>query len=349
MQVLFFTLTLLAAWSAMSYYSWQDLRLNQWWDRLYQERRFDNAQIDAQLQSQHYRYFIHPKSAKKKTSSSTSTPSSMQEQEDDPKISRRDDIPLRLSAVRSFPETMRFPVEKALILQESTEGKRWQEAWKRLLHNLYGSYSFYQKAESADPDFPLSLLQQITAAIDLKNAASSEKDRVRSSLDLQTLQLDSPLCNQVWQEMLSQKQLPSDPIAIPSILRFVWFKDYLAAPEVSAVNIHYCEYPVLEAILGKKAALEIWKQRLGLLEHALANDASFQVDLIDHYYMQDHILQNLLRSCEEDLPFPYSDLRKYISFKTSIGGRENVETVVLSSRYGGKAQEFEIINPRYKN
>lgn len=349
MQVLIFTLSLLVAWSAMSYYSWQDLRLNQWWDRLYQERRFDALQIDAQLQSQHYRYFAHPGKKRKQKKDSPVVATSSVEQEDDPKISRRDDIPLRLSARRSFPENMRFPVEKAVILQENQHGKRWQEAWQRLLHNLYGSYAFYQVAQDQDKDIALQLLKQIITAIEKKSQTLEQKTSARSSLDLQSLQLEDPQCNLLWQQMLSSKQLPGDSMRLPSLLRFVWFKDWITAPEVSAVNIHYCEYPVLEAILGKKAALEIWKQRLGLLAHALQNDSSFQVDRIECYYMQDHVLQNLLRSSEQDLPFPYSDLRKYISFKTSVDGRENVETVVLASRYGGKAQDFEIINPRYKD
>lgn len=351
MQILFFTLSLLVAWSAMSYYSWQELRLSQWWDRLYHERRFDSLQMNAQLQSQHYRYFNHPRSPSVAKSTSAASHKAVQS-EADPQITRRDDIPLRLCAKRSFPETMRFPVEKSVILQENPEGKRWQEAWGRLLENLYGAFPFYQASIQADPNTPLKLLKTVLEKIEKKNAAissdASANTLPRSSFDLAALELEDPVLNHLWTQMLSQKHDSSHTFPVPSIFRFIWFKDWIAAPEISAVNIHYCEYPVLEAVLGKKVAIEIWKQRLGLLEHALANDASFQADRIDCYYMQDHVLQNLIRLNEADLPFPYAELRKYISFKTTLDRREAVETVVLTSRYAGKAQSFELIAPAYQ-
>lgn len=345
MQTLFFVILLLGSWGAMSFFEYETLRTNGWWRRFAHQRRFEELRMRGLIEKEHYLNFEYrgKASPSKSTRASPKAKEASQSQEGEGQKEEEKRFPLELVRDKSVPQSMRFPLEEALYRLGEPQGELWFAAWSRLLHNLYHAYPFYQEALEQDAQVPQNLLKAIFAAISARKQAPEKQKVERTSWDLLDLDLGDAQLQALWYEMTTQRRNSPDGFPVPHILRYAWFKDWVTAPEPCAVNIHYCEYPVMQAVLGEKVAQYLWGERLGMLRYALKEFPSYRLEQMDQYALQEAWLTMALREQEEHLPAPLSKIKPMISLRSKSDHRKPIEKIVLVSRYGGKSQPWQLL------
>lgn len=337
MHLLTYTLLLLSAWGVLSYFSYQQIDQGLWWQALYRSHCQAQIQLQAQVQNEYFKAFKRPRmradSSRRKSGSRTKILGLAHQEsvEEDERLDERSKI--KPDRGLSKPENVRFPVEKKIFF-ESSEKEFWQGAWKRLLCGLYGSEDFFLRAKRHDNELESNLLYQLLEAMEqLEREIPLEG---RSSWDLSALDLQDPYLQDIWYKMIKGSDLMSS--CYPSILRYVWFKDWMSAPEACELNIHFCEYPVLRALIGDEAASFFWQERQEII---LSQIQKYQLEgKAEDYLLKDEFIKELLESRELNIPYP--QLIKMISFNAG-STRRSVETLVLQLNDGSLHQNWSLL------
>lgn len=336
MHLLIYTLCLLSTWAMVSYLTWDQLQVNYWWSSTYQNSLDSSMRLKAQIEYQHWAAFKRPR----KSSRVTVKPRRIldnywqERTQDDDQLMAED--PVRRLHKHFKPENQRLPVEMKVY---HSAPQVWYGVWSRLIHDLYRQCPLYAQMAEDHPDIAHELLDALFIAIAQLDQRLPAKG-CRSSYDLAQLDLGSARLNRLWYTLVKGSDATGGDY--PSILRYVWFKDWVYAAEKCSVNIHFCEFPVASALLGRGLAEYMFQERERLIEETITQ-RGLKGDR-SQFILTKAALDALFIRYIREHGGSLEALNELIS-DTSGASRKPSETVVFEYDEKERIQSWTLINP----